>query len=83
MPTPRVIWNESPILVETWCQDHQEQIHLVNYNHQPQTIQISFGSHRSGKIISPDQNETAFSSSQLKIDLDIYAILLIDPSENK
>lgn len=83
LPTPVLTWTESPILVETWHRDRQLQIHLVNYDHQHQTIQVSFKQAESGKIISPDQAESEFNASQLDIELDIYTVILIDRPKNQ
>lgn len=80
---PGITWSESPVLVETWRKGHQQQIHLVNYYPRPQTIQVSFGQPESGKVISPDQGETVFNTSQLAIELDIYTILLINKPGNQ
>jgi len=73
---PRVASSQAPVLIETWQQGSERQIHLVNYGDQPQHISLVLGKREKGEIISPDHENFAFEGENLQFELDLYAILL-------
>lgn len=75
--TPRVFTDE-PVLIDVWQRDNEMQVHLVNYAPSPQTVQVRFGTHRTGVMVSPDtEAPNQFSGYEIQIPLDIYTILRI------
>ena len=73
--TPRVE-ADKPVLIEVWQKDGEQQVHLVNYADQPQTVRVHLGSNVKAKEISPDLDKAyTREGSTITIDLDVYSIL--------
>jgi hypothetical protein len=69
---------EQPVLIETWRQGKELQIHLLNYAEAPQTAQVAFDSPVNGTQISPDfEGQRTVNGRVVNIDLDIYSVLLL------
>jgi hypothetical protein len=67
------------VLIETWQQGKQTQVHLMNYAKQPQKVTVHFASPVSARVISPDNSEDIeLEGKDLTLYLDIYSILLLD-----
>lgn len=76
--TPTVSAAE-PVLIETWQQGRQAQVHLVNYAKGPQKVTVHFERAVRARVISPDKEETFdLEGEDLTLDLDIYSILLLN-----
>jgi hypothetical protein len=75
--TPRLVCSQ-PALIEVWQLENEQQIHLVNYAEQPQTVRLCLHKQLEVKVISPDETgEQAYYGDQIEIPLDIYKILQI------
>jgi hypothetical protein len=75
---PRVT-AEKPVLIEVWEQAGQRQVHLVNYGTEAQTVSLHLDAPARVKVVSPDRREKQIlEGTVLKLDLDIYAILIFD-----
>ncbi len=72
---PRV-QSAAPVLIEHWKGADDEQIHLVNYAGQPQSVTVEFGRPWRGRVLSPGAQETRFEADSLTATLDVYAIIL-------
>jgi hypothetical protein len=70
--------SDAPVLIEHWGRELASQIHLVNYATYPQTLEIEFGKFVRGRILSPRKEEIKVEGETLSLDLDIYAILLLE-----
>lgn len=77
-PWPR-LEREAPVLIECWGQEGAQQIHLVNYDSQPQQVTVHFGQEIAGQICSPDSPGFSFKAEQVSFFLDIYSIIEIYP----
>jgi hypothetical protein len=74
----RVI-SDAPVLVEIWEHKGQQQIHLVNYANQPQSVRLSFPAPVSAKLLSPDMLfDSHVEGQDIELQLDIYTIMLVD-----
>ena len=70
---------EEPVLIETWQQGQQTQVHLMNYANEPQKVTLQFDRPVSARVISPDNAEAfQLEGESLTFYLDIYSILLLD-----
>jgi hypothetical protein len=73
---------ERPALIEVWEAQETLQVHLVNYAPYPQRAQIQFQSPVRGRILSPDDTDTApeesYEGALIDVPLDVYKILLIE-----
>jgi len=74
---PRVR-SEAPVLIEHWGRGNENQIHIVNYTEHPQNIEIEFGKLVTGRVLSLDSSEVKFEGKILSLDLDVYAIVLLE-----
>jgi hypothetical protein len=74
---PRVR-SEAPVLIEHWGRGAESQIHLVNYDKHPQSIDVAFGESMVGRVISPHMQESHFEGDKLVLNLDVYAIVLLE-----
>lgn len=73
------IESEAPVLVEIWEHKGLNQIHLVNYTNQPQTVQLHFPGQVSAKLLSPDLIFDGHAEGQdIQLNLDVYTILLLE-----
>jgi hypothetical protein len=68
----------APVLVEWWAQRGTQQVHLVNYADPPQLVRLDFGRTVSGRVLSPDCDETEVHGESLAFTLDVYAIVLLE-----
>ena len=68
----------APVLVELWQRGGNEQIHLVNYARAPQTVTVRLSEHRFGRVISPGRPDQRVEGETISLELDAYAILLLD-----
>ena len=66
---------QTPVLIEHWRQGPHEQVHLVNYAAAPQPVVVEFGRTVRGRVLSPDQPETAFEATLLNFALDVLAVV--------
>jgi hypothetical protein len=83
-PFPRVMAKQ-PVLAELWQQGETRQLHLVNYDAEPQSVVIAFGDPIAGKAFSPDGSkpygpepygsESELTGDLITIHLDIYTVL--------
>jgi hypothetical protein len=70
---------DEPVLIETWQQGKQTQVHLMNYAKQAQKVTVHFDAPVSARVISPDNSEALeLEGKDLTFYLDIYSILLLD-----
>jgi hypothetical protein len=68
-----------PVLIKTWQKRDQHQVHLMNYAHSCQTVEVRFDSPVIARIISPDTPETLTREGKfITFNLDIYSVLLLD-----
>jgi hypothetical protein len=69
---------EMPVMIETWQQENELQVHLVNYALTPQTVQVFFNSQVSARAISPDfDGQRSVEGRTLNVEVDVYTILLV------
>jgi hypothetical protein len=69
---------EQPVLIETWRQGKELQVHLLNYSSAAQTVHVVFDSPFSGRQVSPDfDGDRTVNGRVATIDLDIYTVLLL------
>jgi hypothetical protein len=74
--------SELPALIEVWQDGDTLQVHLANYAHKPQTVQVSLERPLGGRCITPDGEEDArCEGTQITVLLDIYRILLLAGAE--
>jgi len=73
---------ENPALIEVWEAQETPQVHVVNYAPHPQRVQIQFQSPVRGRVLSPDNADTAQAETcegaLIDVPLDVYKILLIE-----
>jgi hypothetical protein len=70
---------EKPVLIDIWEQAGERQVHLVNYADHPQTVRVHLGSSAGARVISPDRTgETTLKGDVANLDLDIYAVLVLE-----
>jgi len=75
-PTAPIVRSAAPVLIEVWQAGDETQIHLMNYSHAPQTVQVLLDRPRSGECLSPDHEDSlSVEGEVIEIALDIYAIL--------
>jgi hypothetical protein len=75
---PRVE-SQAPVLIEIWKKDTQTQVHLMNYNREPQEIRLAFETPIRGKLISPDQPDSVINAgTEISFILDIYSVLILN-----
>jgi hypothetical protein len=72
------VQSEAPVLIEHWGREGERQIHLVNYGSHPQKIKIDFGKFVWGRVLSLDKGESKVEGETFSLDLDIYAIVLLE-----
>jgi hypothetical protein len=68
--------SDSPVLVEIWQCESENQLHLVNYARKPVRIFIKFENKVQGKILSPDKKYLDIEGTQFDLNLDIYLVVL-------
>jgi hypothetical protein len=73
---------ESPALIEVWEAQETLQIHVVNYAGHRQHVQIQFQSPVRGRVLSPDNEDTAqpeiYEGALVDVPLNVYKVLLIE-----
>jgi hypothetical protein len=75
-----VVQSKDPVLIEVWLRTDLTEIHLVNYAGAPQHVTVDFGRRAAARCISPDSTgDQLLHGSRFEIDLDIYAVLSIEP----
>lgn len=78
-PWPR-LEKEAPVLIECWAQGATQQIHLVNYDQQRQTVRLHFGEEVAGRVLSPDGPDFQFRAAAISFSLDIHSVIEIQPN---
>jgi hypothetical protein len=77
-PHPHVIAT-APVLAAVWRQKDKgrQQLHLVNYAAEPQTVTVVFARPTQGKRLSFGTPPTSFESegAKLKLTVDLYSVL--------
>lgn len=71
---PRVT-AEAPLLVELWQQGERQQLHLVNYAEDAQTVKVEFGQPVTGEMVSPKRGSVQFIGVELELTLNLYTVL--------
>jgi len=72
---PKVESTQAPVLIEIWQRGDEHQIHLVNYGLQSQTVKLTIGQPAKGQIISSDRKTFKFEGNQVRLQLDLYAVM--------
>ena len=70
--------SDAPVLIERWQRGGKEQLHLLNYAQEPQTITVRFRQPQSGRILTPGQDEARFEGEAVPLELASYLVLLLD-----
>jgi hypothetical protein len=69
---------EAPVLLELWKQGNTMQVHLVNYATEAQRVVVHFPQPVRARLLSPERiGEPVLSGQTLKLNLDVYAILVV------
>jgi hypothetical protein len=72
------IQSAQPVLIEAWQDEDEVQVHLVNFDTQPQRVRVLFGKTLNGRWLSPEGGEgVCTAGNQIEIDVDIYKILIL------
>lgn len=78
---PKVMSPE-PVLIDVWKRGDEMQVHLVNYNEAPQSIQVIFNRQINGYAKSPDlEDDVPFQGRIIDLIIDIYTVLIL-PNQN-
>lgn len=71
--------SDQPVLMEVWNKQGKQQVHLVNYDDEPQEVTLKFNQAVSVNLVSPDRKDIqVFKGNQITFMLDIYTIVFLE-----